>query len=300
MRVGYAIDLHAPADAVDEVRWQRIREQALLAEAVGFDLVVLPDHLHYAVGGEGDYATADAPVGVWESVTIAAALAAATTTIGLGHSMINAPYRPPALVAYIAATLDEVSGGRYQLGIGSGNTYDYDVVGVEADHRYERFREAIEIVHGLLDRGHVDLDGRYWSARSAELVLRGPSAHGPPLVLAAGGMRSMRLAAGYADAWNGFAAPEPEHDDLRELLARLDTACSEVGRDPVTLERTVDTLVDPLDLGGDRARSTEAVLSLADLGIHEVRCYAASDGTHGTRMDAIAGLADVVAQAQAS
>ncbi|MBW3618912.1 MAG: LLM class flavin-dependent oxidoreductase [Actinobacteria bacterium] len=297
MRIGYAIDLHAPAEATDEVRWDHVRQQAQLAEAVGFDLVLLPDHLYYAAGGAGDYARDDAAVGVWESVTVAAAIAASTTTIVVGHSMINAPYRPPALLANIATTLDEISGGRYQLGIGSGNSDDYDAVGVEADHRHDRFREAVEIVHGLLKRGHVDLDGRYWSARHAELVLRGPREHGPPLVLAAGGMRSMRLAAGYADAWNGFAAPDPGHAELRTLLDHLGTACSEVGRDPATLGRTVDTLVDPLDLERARERSSVALLSLASLGIEEARCYASTDGTHASRMDAIAGMADLVAAA---
>lgn len=300
MRIGYAIDLHAAAEDAGEVGWDRVREQAQFAEAVGFDIVLVPDHLFYAAGGAGDYARDDAAVGVWESVTVAAAIAASTTTITVGHSMINAPYRPPALVANIATTLDEVSGGRYQLGMGSGNSYDYDAIGVEADHRHERFREAVEIVQGLLKHGHVDLDGRYWSARHAELVLRGPHEHGPPLVLAAGGMRSMRLAAGYADAWNGFAAPDPDHDDLRRLLDRLETACSEVGRDPLTLGRTVDTLVDPLDLEGGRERWSEAVLGLAALGIQEARCYASTDGTHASRMDAIAGLADLVAAAHAT
>lgn len=300
MRIGLALDLHATAAGSEEVRWERIREQAALAEAVGFDLLVLPDHLYYAAGGEGDYAREDAAVGVWESVSVAGALAAVTDTIGIGHSMINAPYRPPALVANIAATLDAVSGGRYQLGLGSGSSFDYAAVGVEADHRQERFREAVEIVHGLLKRRHVDLDGRYWSARHAELVLEGPREDGPPLVLAARGMGSMRLAAGYADAWNGFAPPDPDHEHLREALQRLETACSEVGRDAATLGRTVDTLVDPLDLAGEQELATEAVLALPRFGIDEVRCYPSTDGTHGSRMDATAGLAELVADAHAA
>lgn len=98
----------------------RLREQVQLAELVGLDLVVLPDHVLYAAGGPGDYAQPDEAVGAWESVGLAAALCAATSSIGVGHSMMNAPYRPPMLVAEPAATLDEVSAGRYQLGIGAG------------------------------------------------------------------------------------------------------------------------------------------------------------------------------------
>ncbi len=84
MRRGVAIDLHSTAGRAGEVTWQNISEQVLTAEQLGFDLVVLPDHLSYRANGEGDYASPDESVGVRESVTEAAAIAAVTSRIVIG------------------------------------------------------------------------------------------------------------------------------------------------------------------------------------------------------------------------
>ncbi len=110
--------------------WMSISERARMAEAVGFDMFVFEDALLY----RGN----DHTNGLWESVSIAAALAATTETMRLGQSVINSPYRSPAMVANIATTLDEISGGRYVLGIGAGNTEDsdYEAFGFPTDRRY--------------------------------------------------------------------------------------------------------------------------------------------------------------------
>jgi alkanesulfonate monooxygenase SsuD/methylene tetrahydromethanopterin reductase-like flavin-dependent oxidoreductase (luciferase family) len=129
MRFGLALDLHAPSSDASEVGWLNVRTQALEAERLGLDLVVLPDHLSYRAGDDNGYAAPDEPVGVREATTIAAAIAATTSKIGIGHSVINAPYRTPAMLAHIAATLSDVSAGRYSLGIGAGNSFDYDQIG---------------------------------------------------------------------------------------------------------------------------------------------------------------------------
>ena len=133
MRFGLAIDLHAPASRAGEVEWVNVRDQVLEAERLGFDLVVLPDHLSYRAGEDNGYSVPDQPVGVREAITVAAAVATVTSTVGVGHSVINAPYRTPAMLAHIAATLADVSGGRYSLGIGAGNTFDYDQIGVTVE-----------------------------------------------------------------------------------------------------------------------------------------------------------------------
>lgn len=299
MRIGYAIDLHATAEGSTEVSWEHLLEQALHAEAVGFDIVVVPDHLLYRSGGKGDYARDDASVGAWESVALAGALAAATTGIDLGHSMFNMPYRPPALVAHIASTLDMVSGGRYHLGIGSGNSFDYDAIGVNARHRADRFAQGLEIIHGLLNQRRANLIGSHASARDAELVLRGPRPEGPRIVAAAAGPKAMRVAARYADAWNGFVPADPGHRDLREALRALEAACADAGRSFPTLGLTIDTSVDPLDRQGACSSSAESVLALGDLGIDEVRCYLSTEGTHASRMEAIGAMGELVAQAHA-
>lgn len=300
MRIGLALDTHATRATAEEVSWPRLLAQAQLAEDLGFDLVVLPDHLLYAAGGEGDYARPDEAVGAWESVTLAGALASSTTRIGVGHSMLNAPYRSPYLVAKAAATLDEVSGGRYQLGIGSGNSFDYAAVGVDADDRSQRLAETVEILHALLREGRADVVGATTRTQRAEMVLPTPQGYGPPLAVAARGPRSMRVAARYADLWNTWVAPDPDHVELAGLLGALDVACAETDRDPATLHRTVDASVDPLDLAGARERCREALLGLTGLGVSEARCYLNTEGTHASRMRALEAMASTVEEAHSS
>lgn len=156
--------------------WDGARAPA--AEGAGFDLVVFEDALlHPDDGGS---------LGVWESVSMVAAVAAITSRLGIGHAVLNSPYRQPALTAKIAATLDEIAGGRYTFGIGLGNTPDdYPLFGMDADPRYSRFAEAIEIIHGLLRTGRTDFEGTYYRAPGAELVLAGPRPAALPIIIAA-------------------------------------------------------------------------------------------------------------------
>lgn len=296
MRIGVAIDLHAPSGSAGEVTWPNVREQVLTAEQLGFDLVVLPDHLAYRTDGEGDYANPVEPVGARESVTEAAALAAVTSLIVIGHSVINAPYRTPSMLAHVAATLADISDGRYSLGIGVGNSFDYDQLGVPADERVGRFEECVEILSGLLRNGSADLHGSYWSASDAELALAPGPDRRPPIVVAAGGPRTMKVAARFGDAWNGFVPTDPASTVMDELLRLLDRTCDEVGRDPASIGRTVDLGIDPTDLRGARGQSVEMLGLLAELGVDEVRCYALSEETHGARVEAIAALAELVTE----
>ena len=296
MRFGVAIDLHATAAQADEVAWVRVRQQVLTAERAGLDLVVLPDHLAYRAGGDGDYVEADAAVGARESTTLAAAIAATTTTIGIGHSVINAPYRSPVMLAHIVSAIADVAGGRYSLGIGVGNSYDYDQLGVDATHRVSRFEESVEILTGLLREGAAHVDGEYWQAERAELTFRPGPDRQLPVVIAAGAPRTMRTAARFGDAWNGWVPTDPDAAGTRQLLQLLAETCELVGRDPDSIGRTVDLAVDPLDLGEARSRSLAALSSLRDLGIDEVRCYPLSRGTHLSRVEAIEALAELVTE----
>ena len=119
MRIGLITQLHGrPGGATPAPSWESISERAAAAESAGFDMFVFEDALLY----RGETATD----GAWESVSIAAAIAATTTDIGLGQSVLNSPYRSPAMTAKIADTIDEISGGRFVLGIGAGNTADAD------------------------------------------------------------------------------------------------------------------------------------------------------------------------------
>lgn len=296
MRYGIAIDLHATSAAADEVAWRRVLEQARAAEQLGFDLLVVPDHLEYRAGGQGDYAIDDAAVGARESVAILAGLAASTTRIAIGHSVVNAPYRTPAMLAHIAATLADISDGRYSLGIGVGNSHDYDQIGVDADARVARFEEAVEIVSGLLRGGTVDLLGRFWRAARAQLTLAPDDEHRPPVVVAAGGPRTMGVAARFGDAWNGWCPTDPTSSAAADLLDLLDRRCDEADRDPSSIARTFDLGVDPLNLHGARSRSIEMLGRLKALGADEVRCYAASPGSHIARQEAIFALSEMTTE----
>jgi alkanesulfonate monooxygenase SsuD/methylene tetrahydromethanopterin reductase-like flavin-dependent oxidoreductase (luciferase family) len=266
--------------------WPSIREQALAAEAGGFDLVVLEDALLY--GSEPDV------LGVWEGVTMAAAIAASTSSIGIAQAVMNSPYRYPGRVAAIATALDEISGGRYTLGIGAGNTPDdYPRFGIKSDPRYSRFAEAIEIIHGLLKTGRMSFEGSFYSVRDAKLPLRGPSTGGPPISIAAGKPRMLRLAARFGDEWNWWTGNPGDLNELRPLVDEADRACEEIGRDPASLRRSVDVF--SIVSGGSVDQAAETLRSYGSIGFDEVRCeLQPAPGT--SRLDAIEWMKMVVAR----
>jgi len=282
MKIGLINQLHGRPDGNEPApSWASISERAATAEAAGFDIFVFEDALLYR-GRE----TAD---GVWESVSIAAAIAATTSRMELGQSVINSPYRSPAMTAKIADTIDEISGGRYVLGIGAGNTpdSDYEAFGFPTDKRYSRFAEAIQIIHGLLKNGEIDFEGEFYTAKQAELVLRGPRPDGPPINIAAGGPRMLQLVAKYADAWNLWGWGETLQEigqRLEPILELLEHACETEGRDLSTLDRTFDFYAvvpegfsgDGLEMehpvAGTSEEIAEHILSIGELGFGEARC----------------------------
>jgi alkanesulfonate monooxygenase SsuD/methylene tetrahydromethanopterin reductase-like flavin-dependent oxidoreductase (luciferase family) len=219
-------------------RYAGTRAMAQQAEAAGFDSLWLYDHFLF----RGD----EAPKGQWECFTFMTALAEATNRVELGSLVACTAFRNPAVLASMAATLDEVSGGRVTLGLGAGwNETEFRAFGLPYDHRVDRFEEALQIIVPLLREGHVDFRGRYHEAPDCELVLRGPSPNGPPIMVGASGPRMLRLAARYADVINTGYPP----DDHAQQRAALDAACADVGRDPVTLPVTVPVWIAFPDLG---------------------------------------------------
>lgn len=237
--------------AVDLPRWPDLLACARLAEAAGFDSLWLPDHFLFRLadiqaqyrGAAPPPLAAAAPVGVWECWSLLAALAASTTRIALGPFVSCANYRNPALLAKIAETVDEISGGRLILGLGAGDfAEEHRTHGMRWDHRVSRFAESLAIVRSLLRQGRVDFVGEYEQARDCELRPRGPRAEGPPLLIGAlaNRPRMLELAARYADAWNGWVVGGRSHPDVvAPLREEVDAACRRVGRDPATLERTL-------------------------------------------------------------
>jgi alkanesulfonate monooxygenase SsuD/methylene tetrahydromethanopterin reductase-like flavin-dependent oxidoreductase (luciferase family) len=215
-------------------RWTDLVAMAHQAEEVGFDSLWLPDHFLRRDDGGAE------PVGVWECTTLLAALAAATARVTLGTLVICSGFRNPAVLAKMADTLDEISGGRLILGLGAGNhDPEHHAFGYPTDHRYSRFAEAIQIIHGLLRNGSIDFEGAYYQAHECVLRPRGPRAGGPPILIGARGSKMLRLTAQYADLWNAVLLRQRSRpEDLTRAMSALDAACHEVGRDPATLGRT--------------------------------------------------------------
>jgi alkanesulfonate monooxygenase SsuD/methylene tetrahydromethanopterin reductase-like flavin-dependent oxidoreductase (luciferase family) len=218
--------------------YARIRALARKAEELGFHSVWTGDHLLFRQFEMTPMV--EGTQGAWESWTILTALAEATTRIRLGPWVTATPLRNPAILAKMAATLDEVSGGRFMLGLGSGwNQPTFDAFGMPFDHLVDRLDEALQIIAPLLREGHVDFEGSYYRARDCEIVPRGPNPHGPPILIAAQRPRMLRLAARYADLWNRSSGYPEVPANQQEFLAGMDEACADVGRDLATLALTV-------------------------------------------------------------
>jgi alkanesulfonate monooxygenase SsuD/methylene tetrahydromethanopterin reductase-like flavin-dependent oxidoreductase (luciferase family) len=227
-------------------RWSELAGLTRLAEDVGFDSLWLPDMLRYRFG-EGIE-----PLACWETWSLVAGLAATTRRLEIGTLVLVGAYRSPALLAEMAETVDEISGGRLILGIGAGvNQDEHEAFGFTWEHRYDRLEEALTIIRGLFRSGRVDFDGDHVSARDCELGLRGPRPAGPPILVGGGGPRMRRLAARFANLWNvGFFGAPADVTEVVKLQDEVDAACAAVGRDATSLERTAAVMV---HLGGPPA-----------------------------------------------
>ncbi|HEY0069916.1 MAG TPA: LLM class flavin-dependent oxidoreductase [Chloroflexia bacterium] len=241
MKVGIILPLAEDEKQGRASSFEELRDRALQAEALGFDSIWLYDHLLHRFEGSPT-------VGFWECWTMLSALAAATGRVEVGTQVLCTAFRSPALIAKMADTLQEVSGGRLILGLGCGwHEPEFEAFGLPFDHRVSRFEEALQIIVPLLREGRVDFQGNYYSARDCELRPRAPRHGAPPIMVASFGPRMMRLTAQYADSWNtDWLGPV---DLVEKHRAALHAACAEVGRDPATLELTGGITIAYPDLG---------------------------------------------------
>jgi alkanesulfonate monooxygenase SsuD/methylene tetrahydromethanopterin reductase-like flavin-dependent oxidoreductase (luciferase family) len=225
------------------LRWPELLGFVQVTEAVGFDAVWVPDHLLFRFKGEEGSSH-----GLWEGWSILAALAATTKHVELGTLVLCTAFRNPALLAKMADTVDEVSGGRLILGLGAGyQEPEFRAFGYPFDHLGSRFEEALTIITTLLRDGGIDFAGRYYEARDCELRPRAARPGGPPIMVAGGtGPRMVRLAAEHADLWNSWLVFDRSHPSaVPPIRDRVDAACAAVGRTPATLKRTVSVMVVP-------------------------------------------------------
>lgn len=241
MKIGFVVYLGENEDLGRVPRYSELRKMAQVAEEAGLDSIWLYDHLLFRWDGQPT-------IGTWESWTMLSALAEATQRVELGSLVLCNPFRNPAILAKMAVTLDEVSEGRFILGVGAGwNKAEFDAFGIPFDHRVDRLEEALQIIRPLLKKGRTDFEGVYYQAQDCEITPIGPRPDGPPLLIGGHGPRMLRLTALYGDIWNTDTDTQP--DLLAESIANLHAACTEVGRDPATLAITARVGVAFPDIG---------------------------------------------------
>jgi alkanesulfonate monooxygenase SsuD/methylene tetrahydromethanopterin reductase-like flavin-dependent oxidoreductase (luciferase family) len=201
--------------------------------------------------------------------------------VELGTIVLAMPFRNPALLAKMAVTLDEVSGGRLVLGVGAGwHEPEFDAFDFPFDHRVGRFEEALSILVPLVRDGRADVAGRWHTARDVELIpwSRRRDGSSIPILIAGKRPRMLRLTAEHADAWNtawlGLAS------DLPPRLAPLHEALARAGRDPATLEVTVGVSVVLPDLSDEPLDAAGALTGSAERLADELRAYRRAGAGH--------------------
>lgn len=210
--------------------WPQMRRLAQATEALGVDTLWVPDHLQRVTPKRGTF-------GFWECWTILTAAAEATSRIGIGPFIACTGFRNPALLAKMAETLDEVSGGRVVLGLGSGvpeRDPSWRAFGYDGSRHVSKYDEAVEIVARLVHEGALSLEGEHYRVDGAVIEPRGPRAGGMTVFAAGFGDRTAQIAARHADQINVNRAITNEADAL-EVVAIARRACEAVGRDPATL-----------------------------------------------------------------
>ena len=263
--------------------WDTYRAQVRHVEELGFDVAAVPDHFC-------DWANPPAP---WlECWTLMAALAVETSSIRLSTNVTQIPLRNPGVLAHQAVTVDHISGGRIEVGLGTGLMIDpgTEMIGLpnwSNGERVRRFGEYIELLGRLLSEDVVSYDGEYYQA--AEAVMNPSSVQRPrvPVVAAALAPRMIGHTARHADGWNTMSFSADLDEQLVELAARntaMDRLCEGVGRDPASLRRSANLFDAEARASGGRIRYYDdpglferLVTGLAEASYREIGLYYPAD-----------------------
>lgn len=240
MRVGVQLP-----EVEREVRWPEVAAIARAAEESGFDSIWVGDHLLYRGGGRPER-------GPWDAWTQLAALAALTTRVRLGPLVAATPFHPPGIIARMAASIDEISGGRFTLGLGAGwNEPEFRSFGFPFDRTVSRFEESFEIVRRLLAGEHVTFEGEFYRVEDA--ILLPLPARTVPIMLGSNGARMLGIALPHVEAWNTwFSSYGNTVEGFANLRGDIDAACVRAGRDPAELTHSACVLVRVGDGPGER------------------------------------------------
>ena len=231
--------LHLPSythpDTPPAELFDRVVEQAQAAEAAGFRLVSVMDHL-YQIRGVGEV---DEPM--LEGWSTLAALARETKRVQLGTLVTGVTYRNPAMLAKLATTLDTISGGRALLGLGAAwNDVEHAGYGYEFPpirERMDRLEEALTIIEAMFSKDRPSFHGTYYRIEEALNVPRPVQVGGPKILVGGGGeQRTLKIAARFADMTHWFPLG---YDVLKRKTEILAGYCEAIGRDPAEIERTM-------------------------------------------------------------
>ena len=244
--------------------WHRTVELAEHAEAIGFESIWVFDHFH-TVPEPTDEIT-------FESFTTLSALAMATERVRIGHMVVCTGFRNPAYTAKLASTLDVISGGRFELGIGAGWKEDewlaYGYGFPPTAERLATFAEHLEVITRMLAPGRATWEGERAAVHDAVNEPRGIQEHIPLIVGGNGPKKTAGLAVKHADELNFvFLGP----DEVARRIADVRTMCAVSGRDPDSLRFSVYTLdEDYLEAG---PRRVEAIRGYAEVGVDRIVCF---------------------------
>ena len=217
--------------------WPELLRRTRLTEELGFDGLFLVDHF---------YGLTDIEDPTHEAYTMLAALAPFTSRIRLGVMVCGNTYRNPAFLLKQAITVDHVSGGRVDFGVGAGWVErEHEAFGFDfpsAGERVSRFAEALEIWKQLQRNRRTTYEGAFYHLLDAPFEPKSLQPDGLPVLIGGSGPRMMRLVAKYAVIWNGIGGP----DEAGEQNRKIDEACRAGGRDPATLRRAVSPSINLL------------------------------------------------------
>jgi F420-dependent oxidoreductase-like protein len=247
LRFGLKLSQNASIDELREI-WR-------LADEAGFDSCWVMDH--FATLGPRDDGR------IFEAWTMLAAMAQLTTRTRVGCAVVGNPYRHPAVLAKMAVTVDHLSGGRLEFGLGAGwAQHEHDMLGLEfgtRNDRADRLEESVQIIRALWTQPRTTFDGNHYRLHEAVAEPKPVQQPHPPIWIGGSGpKRTLRITAQYADVWNA-AGGNPQ--EVAASSAILDQHCADVGRDPGQIRRSVQLGVGAEDLSQVEA-DVEAYLKI--------------------------------------
>lgn len=293
MRFGLALPHYDTSLAGRPATWEGIRDAALTAERSGFHSVWVSDHLFLDWGKYGGRADSE---GSFECWTTMSALAAVTEKVRLGSLTLCNDFRNPAILAKMAASLDLLSGGRLDLGMGAGwYQPEYEAAGIPFDRpatRIRRLREAAEIVARLLEGDVLDYSGRYYATEGA-LCRPGPHQKPrPPIWIGGKGDLLLDTVAKVADGWNWSWLGSM--DTYKDRRAAAERACERNDRDLETLRRSVGVYLLAGTDDADVRRRFERLVSGTPAGVLQGPNGGGAVSWDDFRRDRVAGTVNEV------